>query len=121
MNSFFQPLIIQRFSIYNISIFQSKIKRIKIKYNPDIDFIGDLGIDSSTNLQYSVGHFTILNPRIENGCFKGTLFDIYDFDKLSINHFDNIKTYLLNNTAYYLQFLHKLKNYYFLIPIEFKW
>lgn len=47
--------------------------------------------------------------------------DIYDFDKLPINHFDNIKTYLLNNTAYYLQFLHKLKNYYFLIPIEFKW
>lgn len=104
-----------------LSNFKQLQEDIKIKYNPNIDFIGDLGINSNTNLQYSVGHFTILNPRIENGCFKGTLFDIYDFDKLPINHFDNIKTYLLNNTAYYLQFLHKLKNYYFLIPIEFKW
>ncbi|MBE7712139.1 MAG: hypothetical protein E7Z87_00160 [Cyanobacteria bacterium SIG26] len=94
---------------------------VKAKYNQNFKFISGLGINTNTNLQYSVGHFTILNPRIENGIFKGELFDIYDFDKLNREQFEKFITYLFNNGAYYLQELHRLKNYYFLIPIEFEW
>ena len=40
----------------------------------------------------------------------------------SINELDDsIKLYILNNTAYLLQELGNIGNYYVLIPIEFKW
>ena len=93
---------------------------IQIKLYEDIKYISGLGIDTDTNLQYAVGHFTILNPRIENGIFKGELFDIYDFDWINLNDLDSIKGVIINNIAFLLQII-RLKNYYFLIPIEFIW
>lgn len=104
-----------------LSNFEQLQNDIRAKYNQDAKFISGLGISTDTNLQYSVGHFTILNPRIENGIFKGELFDIYDFDKLNREQFEKLITYLFNNGAYYLQKWHRLKNYYFFIPIEFEW
>jgi hypothetical protein len=104
-----------------LSNFEQLQKDIRAKYNQDAKFISGLGISTDTNLQYSVGHFTILNPRIENGIFKGELFDKYDFDKLNREQFEKFITYLYNTGAYYLQKWHRLKNYYFIIPIEFIW
>lgn len=104
-----------------LSNFKQLQKDIRAKYNQDAKFISGLGISTDTNLQYSVGHFTILNPRIENGIFKGELFDIYDFKYISQEEFEKFITYLYNTGAYYLQELQELENYYFLIPIEFKW
>ena len=104
-----------------LSNFEQLQKDIRANYNQNIKFISGLGIDTDTNLQYSVGHFTILNPRIEDGIFKGELFDIYDFEYIPQEYFEKFITYLYNTGAYYLQELHRLKNYYFLIPIEFKW
>ena len=104
-----------------LSNFEQLQKDIRTNYNKDIKYISGLGIDTDTNLQYAVGHFTILNPRIENGIFKGELFDIYDFKYISQEEFEKFITYLYNTGASYLQELQELENYYFLIPIEFKW
>ena len=104
-----------------LSNFKQLQKDIRVKYNQDAKFISGLGISTDTNLQYSVGHFTILNPRIENGIFKGELFDIYNFEYISQEEFEKFITYLYNTGAYYLQELQRLENYYFLIPIEFEW
>ena len=103
-----------------LSNFEQLQKDIRTNYNEDIKYISGLGIDTDTNLQYAVGHFTILNPRIENGIFKGELFDIYDFDWINLNDLDSIKGVIINNIAFLLQII-RLKNYYFLIPIEFIW
>ena len=103
-----------------LSNFKQLQKDIRANYNKDIKYISGLGIDTDTNLQYAVGHFTILNPRIEKGVFKGELFDIYDFDWINLNDLDNIEGVIANNIAFLLQII-RLKNYYFLIPIEFIW
>ena len=100
-----------------LSNFAQLQKDIRAKYNQDTKFISGLGINTDTNLQYAVGHFTILNPRIEDGIFKGELFDIYDFKYISQEEFEKFITYLYNTGAYYLQELQELENYYFLIPI----
>ena len=105
-----------------LSNFKQLQKDIRAKYNQDAKFISGLGISTDTNLQYSVGHFTILNPRIENGVFKGELFDIYDYDWENMNEeFKDLYKYIINNGAYTLQEMQVLENYYFLIPIEFIW
>jgi len=71
------------------------------------------------NLHYSIGHGTILNPQVDStGYFKGLLFDKYDYDLILKNIFD--ETNKLNNSAYILQSLNIIKNYYILIPINFK-
>ncbi len=71
------------------------------------------------NLSYSIGHGTVLNPQIKNGEFRGILFDKYDFDLLYNKNLD-IKTKILNNSAYMLQTIKRLKNYYIIIPVHFK-
>lgn len=62
------------------------------------------------------------NPQITHkDYFKGIIVDYYDFEYIPQEDFEKFITYLYNTGAYYLQELHRLKNYYFLIPIEFKW
>lgn len=61
---------------------------------------------------YSIGHGTILNSRIENGEFKGIFFDKYDYKWLSKEELPNLETRKLNNSAYALQTINKLTNYY---------
>jgi len=72
------------------------------------------------NLGYSIGHGTVLNPRIENGEFKAILFDKYDFQWLSKEKLPNSETRKINNTAYFFQTIRKIKNYYVIIPVRFK-
>ena len=79
-------------------------------------------LSEDRNLHYSIGHATILNPHIDNdGYFRGILFDKYDYEFInsSIKDFDLTKFY--NNSAFILQKVHLLKNYYLIVPIEFKW
>lgn len=104
----------------NLEQLQNDIRK-ELTKNPDAKCITGLGIDTDKNLQYSIGNYTIINPHIENGVFKGTLIDIYDFDweKLEDN-FKNLELYGINNPAYFLQEIHILQKYYSLIPIEFK-
>ena len=77
-------------------------------------------LNQDKNLHYSVGHGTIINPKVEqNGYFKGILFDLYDYDWIKF-HLDNWRTAGINNSAFILQQIGLLKNYYILIPIKFK-
>lgn len=77
-------------------------------------------LNQDKNLHYSVGHGTIINPKIDkNGYFKGILFDLYDYDWIKF-HLDNWRTAGINNSAFILQQIGLLKNYYILIPIKFK-
>ena len=62
---------------------------------------------------------TILNPRIENGEFKGILFDKYDYKWLSKEELPNAETQKLNNSAYALQNTPLLTNYYVIIPEKY--
>ena len=86
-------------------------------------FISDkipIELNQDKNLHYSVGHGTIINPKIDkNGYFKGILFDLYDYDWIKF-HLDNWRTAGINNSAFILQQIGLLKNYYILIPIKFK-
>ena len=83
------------------------------------DQIG-IGFSEDKNLNYSIGHGTILNPQIDNGEFKGILFDKYDYKWLSKEELPNLETRKLNNSAYTIQTFKKLTNYYVIIPISFK-
>ena len=71
------------------------------------------------NLNYSIGHGTILNPRIENGEFKGILFDKYDYDLLIKEYLDNPKITFYNNAMAVMQHTPLAENYYVIIPIKF--
>ena len=79
-----------------------------------------IGFSEDKNLNYSIGHGTILNPRIENGEFKGILFDKYDYKWLSKEELPNAETRKLNNNAYTLQNTPLLTNYYVIIPVRFR-
>ena len=72
------------------------------------------------NLGYSIGHGTILNPKVENGEFKAILFDKYDFQWLSKEKLPNSETRKTNNIAYFFQTIGQIKNYYVIIPVRFK-
>ena len=77
-----------------------------------------IGFSEDKNLNYSIGHGTILKPpighgtilkpRIENGEFKGILFDKYDYKWLSKEELPDLETRKLNNSAYTLQTINKL-------------
>ena len=79
-----------------------------------------IGFSEDKNLNYSIGHGTILKPRIENGEFRGILFDKYDYKWLSKEELPNAETRKLNNSAYTLQTINKLTNYYVIIPVQFR-
>lgn len=79
-----------------------------------------IDLNQDTNLFYSIGHGTILNPSIdEKGYFTGLLFDKYDFALIN-DYKENFKTTFFNNGAYLLQYIPNIKNFYTLIPIKFK-
>lgn len=88
------------------------------------DKLRGLGFSEDPNLHLSIGHYTVINPSIDsNGVFKGLLYDKYDFDwlKYTTSSGASIKTTAINNAAFVLQSTGNIKNYYVLVPIEFKW
>ena len=74
------------------------------------------------NLQYSFGHMTVINPKIENGYIIGFGYDKYDYEAMYGKKFANVskETKSLNNKAKFLQSTSKLKNYYVLVPVKVK-
>ncbi len=84
------------------------------------DKLRGLGFSEDPNLHLSIGHYTVINPRIDsNGVFKGLLYDKYDFDLLYGT--GAVEPILINNFAFVLQTTGNIKNYYVFVPIEFKW
>jgi hypothetical protein len=82
----------------------------------------EIEFKNDTNLQYSFGHMTVLNPKIENGYITGTGYDKYNYDAMYGKKFENVsnETKSLNNKARLLQATGKLKNYYVLVPVKVK-
>ena len=79
----------------------------------------NITLDEDTNLHYSIGHGTILEPQVDNeGYFSGYLYDVYDFD--FTNKIDDSNVFLYNNGAFVLQEFGQLDNYYVIIPVRFK-
>ena len=95
-------------------------------YNPETGtFKSDkleIEFKNDKNLQYSFGHMTILEPKIEDGCVTGIGYDKYDFDAMYGKNFKDVpkETKNLNNKAYTLQTITKLRNYFILVPIKIK-
>jgi hypothetical protein len=82
----------------------------------------EIEFNNDKNLQYSFGHMTILEPKIENGYITGTGYDKYDYEAMYGKKFENVsqETKTLNNKARFLQATGKLKNYYVLVPVKIK-
>ena len=72
------------------------------------------------NLQYSFGHITVLNPKMEDGYVTGMAYDKYDYKWFYSEYKNQLKTSALNNSAKLLQSVHHLRNYYVLVPIKVK-
>ena len=76
-------------------------------------------MNEDTNLHYSIGHGTILNPTVDSkGNFKGLLFDKYDF-ALMLNFLEDSKTVGYNDVAWAIQTLKWGDNYYVFVPVMF--
>ena len=73
-------------------------------------------------MQYSFGHLTVLNPKIENGYITGIGFDKYDYEAMYGKKFIDVpkEARSLNNKAKFLQSTSKLKNYYIFVPVKIK-
>jgi len=95
-------------------------------YNPETGtFKSDkleIEFKKDKNLQYSFGHMTILNPKIEDGYVTGMGYDKYDFDAMYGKNFKDVskETKILNNSAKFFQSTTRLKNYYVFVPIRIK-
>ena len=95
-------------------------------YNPETGtFKSDkleIEFKNDKNLQYSFGHMTILNPKIENGYVTGMGYDKYDFEAMYGKKFKNVSlsTKDLNNKAYMLQTSTRLRNYFIFVPLKIK-
>lgn len=82
----------------------------------------EIEFKNDKNLQYSFGHMTILNPKIEDGYVIGMGYDKYDFEAMYGKRFKNVpkEAKNLNNKAYVLQSAGRLNSYFTLIPIKVK-
>ena len=78
-----------------------------------------IGFTLDKNLNYSIGHGTILNPKIENGEFKGILFDKYDYDLHIKEYSKTSEITFYNNIMTVIQHTPIAKNYYVIRPIKF--
>ena len=82
----------------------------------------EIEFNNDKNLQYSFGHMTVLEPKIENGYITGTGYDKYNYEAMYGKKFENVpkEAKSLNNKARFLQATGKLKNYYVLVPVKIK-
>lgn len=83
----------------------------------------EVGFSNDPNLHRSLGHATILEPKIDkDGNFTGFLFDKYDYDLLYKSYKNNLLLATANN-YFWFRGLNPLKNrnYYIIIPVKFKW
>ena len=114
-------------NLSNSSQLQKQVKNYCQKHK-NIDNETHIGIEltEDKNLNYSIGHGTILNPTIDKkGNFSGLLFDKYDFESQYLKYKEKYsKVAFYNEFAYAYQQFNKIKNnikyYYLLIPVKFK-
>lgn len=80
-----------------------------------------IGFSKDKNLNYSIGHGTILNPSVDaNGNFSGMLFDKYDYKLQNKKELPNDTIREYNNFMAIAQRIPIANNYYVIVPIKFK-
>ena len=82
----------------------------------------ELDFSKDSNLNYSIGHGTLLNPNItDDGYVEGVVFDKYDY-KLEIKEYiKELKGTTYNNGAHILEKIKHLEDYYYFVPVRFKY
>ena len=84
--------------------------------SPYIDFV------DNQNLNYSIGHGTLLNAKkTNNGYIEGIVFDKYDYEFLYNEYYENYLATIYNNGALVLQKIKHLEEDYYFIPVKFKY
>ena len=79
----------------------------------------ELDFNKDSNLNYSIGHGTLLNPKVtEDGYVEGIVFDKYDYDLKLLN---TREATFYNTGAWGLQQMKHLEDYYYFIPVRFKY
>ena len=82
----------------------------------------ELDFNKNSNLNYSIGHATLLNPKITNdGYIEGVVFDKYDYDLHYYEYYTKYPATLYNNGAVKLHDWNKLEYYYYFVPVKFKY
>ena len=57
----------------------------------------------------------------ENGILKGVVYDKYDYKRLYKEYYNNYPATIYNNGAWGLQKIKHLEDYYYFIPVRFKY
>ena len=104
--------------------FQQTVRSAIDKNNGTLPNKIELDFNADTNLNYSIGHGTLLNPHItKDGYVEGVVYDKYDYDKKE--EYDDYKNNpflnTANNSAEYLHRKNKLEYYYYFVPVRFKY
>ncbi len=113
-------------ALNNSAELKSEIFNETKNYNPQTKtFKSDkleIEFKKDKNLQYSFGHMTILEPKLEGGYMTGLGYDKYNFEAMYGHKFKNVsqETKNLNNSAKFLQSTTMLKNYFVFVPIRIK-
>lgn len=111
-------------ALNNSEELKNEIFNVDKNFNPDTKtFKSDkleIEFKDDKNLQYSFGHMTVLDPKIENGYVIGMGYDKYDFSLLYKNYKSDFNTTFTNNSAKGLQMFSRLKNYFVFVPIKVK-
>ena len=83
----------------------------------------ELDFSKDKNLNYSIGHGTLLNPKVtDDGYVEGVVYDKYDYDWWKLDKIiKDPKTSSYNNGAALLHYLNKLEYYYYFVPVRFKY
>jgi len=99
--------------------FQQTVRSAIDKNNGTLPNKIELDFNADSNLNYSIGHGTLLNPKItDDGYIEGVVFDKYDYDK---KLFDTLEATFYNTGAWWLQKIKHLEDYYYFIPVRFKY
>ena len=102
--------------------FQKTIKEAIENNNGKLPDKIELDFSKDKNLNYSIGHGTLLNPKVtEDGYIEGVVFDKYDYKLLRKEYYENYPATIYNNGAWVLQKMKKLEDYYYFVPVRFKY
>ena len=79
----------------------------------------ELDFSKDENLNRSIGHATLLNPKItDDGYIEGVVYDKYDY---KYEYLNTPETTYYNTGAAGLHDIKRLEYYYYFVPVRFKY
>ena len=102
--------------------FQQTVKDAIDKNGGNLPEKIELDFNKDSNLNYSIGHGTLLNAhKTDDGYIEGVVFDKYDYELFKKEYYENYPATIYNNGAWGLQKLKRLEDYYYFVPVRFKY